>query len=71
MNSIALFTGTSSGFGYAVETGSERAGQLSARAYRAGQSFLSRSISSCSIPAWSQVRRACSLRRASRRLRPS
>ena len=28
------------------------------------------SISYCPMPEWSQVRRACSLRRASRRLRP-
>ena len=28
------------------------------------------SISYCSMPGWSQVRSACSLRRASRRLRP-
>ena len=28
------------------------------------------SISSCSMPGWSQVRSACSLRRASRLLRP-
>ena len=42
MNSIALVTGATSGFGHAVGTGSERAGQLSARAHRAGQASPSR-----------------------------
>ena len=33
-------------------------------------SEVGRSISYCSMPGWSQVRSACSLRQASRRLRP-
>jgi NADP-dependent 3-hydroxy acid dehydrogenase YdfG len=33
-------------------------------------SEVGRSISCCSMPGWSQVRSACSLRRASRLLRP-
>jgi NADP-dependent 3-hydroxy acid dehydrogenase YdfG len=36
----------------------------------AGQSEVGGSISYCSMPGWSQVRSACSLQRASRRLRP-
>ncbi len=68
MNSIALVTVAISGFDHAVGTGSERTGQLSARAHRAWPIAPSASISSCSMPEWSQVRSACSLRRASRRL---
>lgn len=70
MNSIALVTVAISGFNHAVGTGSERADQLSARAPRAWPIAPSTSVSSCSMPEWSQVRSACSLRRASRWLRP-
>ena len=52
MNSFALVTVAISGFGHAVGTGSERAGQRSARAHRVGQSSPARSISYCPMPSW-------------------
>ena len=73
-HSIALVTGTTSGLGYAA------ASMLAIKGYRrvivTGRSLARVQETAAKLAAetktqgWSQVRSACSLRRASRRLRP-
>ena len=55
---------------HAAGAGSGQAVQRSVRRSPSSSSEVSRSISCCSMQGWSQVRSACSLRRASRLLRP-
>ena len=55
---------------HAAGAGSGHAVQRSVRRSPSWSSEVSRSISCCSMQGWSHLRSACSLRRASRRLRP-